>query len=266
MLAARAPAPSCGGLGPRPRRLRRALRPAHHPDPQGGDRHLGGARLAHHRRVRAALADSGEFDLEATSQFVVLVAALLEMKSRLLLEEEVETSSRSSDADEAGEGLLAALVRYSQFKNAAGALQARWDEHSGPLYRQRAAAGALRRPTPRRGPARRRSGARHWRRCCASRRCRTPATSPTSRCRWSSELRRLRACSADDGAFTFVRGGAARPSREGRHVLRAARAAHPRRGALRQTRAFGDIIVTPPAQPRGAPRRARPGDAGRPLR
>ena len=32
------------------------------------------------------LADSGEFDLDATSQFVVLVAALLEMKSRLLLE------------------------------------------------------------------------------------------------------------------------------------------------------------------------------------
>src|SRR5665647_2017647 len=36
------------------------------------------------------LADSGEFDLDATSQFVVLVAALLEMKSRLLLEEDVE--------------------------------------------------------------------------------------------------------------------------------------------------------------------------------
>ena len=36
------------------------------------------------------LADSGDFDLDATSQFVVLIAALLEMKSRLLLEEDVE--------------------------------------------------------------------------------------------------------------------------------------------------------------------------------
>ncbi|MBN2204879.1 MAG: segregation/condensation protein A, partial [Thermoleophilia bacterium] len=35
------------------------------------------------------LAEREEFDLDATSQFVLLVAALLEMKSRLLLEQDV---------------------------------------------------------------------------------------------------------------------------------------------------------------------------------
>ena len=81
------------------------------------------------------LADSGEFDLDATSQFVVLVAALLEMKSRLLLEEEVDEEFEELDPDEAAQRLLERLVRYSQFKNAAGALRERWDRHSGRLYR-----------------------------------------------------------------------------------------------------------------------------------
>ena len=81
------------------------------------------------------LADSGEFDLDATSQFVVLVAALLEMKSRLLLEEEVEDELEDLDPDEAARQLLERLVRYSQFRNAAGALRAAWEAHSARLYR-----------------------------------------------------------------------------------------------------------------------------------
>ena len=69
------------------------------------------------------LADTGEFDLDATSQFVVLVAALLEMKSRLLLEEEVEEELEDLDPDEAARQLLERLVRYSQYRNAAGGLR-----------------------------------------------------------------------------------------------------------------------------------------------
>src|SRR5512137_1749162 len=93
------------------------------------------------------LADTGEFDLDATSQFVVLVAALLEMKSRLLLEEDVDEELEDLDPDEAAERLLERLVRYSQFKNASKALQARWDEHSGRLYRSAPVpADLLRRP------------------------------------------------------------------------------------------------------------------------
>src|SRR5664279_3377123 len=91
------------------------------------------------------LADRGEFDLDATSQFVVLVAALLEMKSRLLLEEEVEEELEDLDPDEAAQRLLERLVRYSQFKNVSGSLRERWDQHSGRLYRNVAVPPALRR-------------------------------------------------------------------------------------------------------------------------
>ena len=84
------------------------------------------------------LAESDEFDLEATSQFVVLVASLLEMKSRLLLEEPGEDELGDLEPEEAGEALLAALVRYGQFKRTAEALQGRWAAHAGRLYRQAA--------------------------------------------------------------------------------------------------------------------------------
>lgn len=81
------------------------------------------------------LADSGEFDLEATSQFVVLIAALLEMKSRLLLDLAPAEDEEELDPEAAGEELLASLVRYQQFRLAADAMRARWAEHAGRIYR-----------------------------------------------------------------------------------------------------------------------------------
>ena len=92
------------------------------------------------------LADTGEFDLDATSQFVVLVAALLEMKSRLLLEEDVEEELEDLDPDEAARQLLERLVRYSQFRNAAGALQDGLGRAQRAPVSQRAGAG--RAPAP----------------------------------------------------------------------------------------------------------------------
>jgi segregation and condensation protein A len=94
------------------------------------------------------LSESGEFDLEATSQFVVLVAALLEMKSRLLLEEPLDEELEELDPDEAAERLVARLVRYAQFRNAGQALQERWREHAGRLYRNAPPPQALRRLAP----------------------------------------------------------------------------------------------------------------------
>ncbi len=82
------------------------------------------------------LADSPEFDLEATSQFVVLVAALLEMKSRLLLQLDAGTEEEDLTPEAAGEELLVSLVRYQQFRAAAAALAERWAVHAGRIYRQ----------------------------------------------------------------------------------------------------------------------------------
>jgi segregation and condensation protein A len=81
------------------------------------------------------LTDSGEFDLEATSQFVVMVAALLEMKSRLLLDVSDAQDEELLDPETAGEELLASLVRYAQFKAAANALRERWEVDAGRVYR-----------------------------------------------------------------------------------------------------------------------------------
>lgn len=93
------------------------------------------------------LAERDEFDLDATSQFVVLVAALLEMKSRLLLEEEVDEELEDLDPDEAARQLLERLVRYSQYRNAADFLGDAWTAHSGRLYRQAPLPAELLQPT-----------------------------------------------------------------------------------------------------------------------
>lgn len=82
------------------------------------------------------LSETEEFDLEATSHFVVLVAALLEMKSRLLLDLRADGDEDDLTPDEAGEELLTSLVRYQQFKAAADGLRERWGEHATRIYRQ----------------------------------------------------------------------------------------------------------------------------------
>jgi segregation and condensation protein A len=83
------------------------------------------------------LADSDEFDLEATSYFIVLVASLLELKSQRLLAEGVLSSEEDEllGEEEAGEELLAALLRYSQFKRVAENLGERYAAHSRRIYR-----------------------------------------------------------------------------------------------------------------------------------
>ena len=190
------------------------------------------------------LADSGELDLDATSQFVVLVAALLEMKSRLLLEEDVEEELEDLDPDEAAARLLERLVRYSQFKNAAAALRARWDEHSGRMYRAAPVpASLLRRRVPETGlPAQA---------LCAAlapllREPPAPDTSHLADLAVSlvKELRRLRLILGDTGAFTFS--SVAPADRLERAVTFFALLELHSGGEalLRQHRHFGDITVT----------------------
>lgn len=189
------------------------------------------------------LADSGEFDLDATSQFVVLVAALLEMKSRLLLEEEVEEELEDLDPDEAAARLIERLVRYAQFKNVAAALRGRWAEHSGRLYRTVPVPPALlRRPAPARAlPAQMLPAAL----APLLREPPLPDTSHLADLAVSlvKELRRLRLILSDAGQFTFA-GVAPRDRLERAVTFFALLELHSAGEAvLRQTRHFGDIVV-----------------------
>src|SRR4051794_7376504 len=76
-----------------------------------------------------------ELDLEATTEFLVLIAALLELKSRLMLPgEEVEELDELVPA-EAAEELLERMLRYARFRGASGWLGERTGLAQGHLYR-----------------------------------------------------------------------------------------------------------------------------------
>lgn len=189
------------------------------------------------------LADSGEFDLEATSQFVVLVASLLEMKSRLLLAVPADDELDDLDGEEASDALLAALVRYGQFKGAAEALQERWTAYSGRLYRQVAVPSSWRRRVDR-------DRSQDARQLVAAMRTllREPPLPDTSHIANLAvtlvrELERLRDLLAVEETFTFS--AVAPRSRVEKAVTFFALLELHNRGEvhLRQTRAFGEITV-----------------------
>ncbi len=76
----------------------------------------------------------GELELEAATEFLVLIAALLELKSRLMLpgpEEELEQLG----PEEAVEELLARMLEYRRYRDAAAELAARFEAERGYLYR-----------------------------------------------------------------------------------------------------------------------------------
>jgi segregation and condensation protein A len=76
----------------------------------------------------------GELELEVATEFLVLIAALLELKSRLLLpgaDEELEELA----PEEAVEELLARLLEYRRYREAAEMLSARFEGQRGYLYR-----------------------------------------------------------------------------------------------------------------------------------
>lgn len=76
----------------------------------------------------------GELELEVATEFLVLIAALLELKSRLLLpgaDEELEDLA----PEEAVEELLARLLEYRRYRDAAAMLVERFEAERGYLYR-----------------------------------------------------------------------------------------------------------------------------------
>ena len=76
----------------------------------------------------------GELDLEAATEFLMLIAALLELKSRLMLPGE-EMEGLDLDPAEAVEELLARLLGYRQFRAAADFMHQRFAEEGAYRYR-----------------------------------------------------------------------------------------------------------------------------------
>jgi segregation and condensation protein A len=90
------------------------------------------------------LEQRGELDLEAATEFLVLIAALLELKSRLLLPGE-EQEIIELDPGEAAEELLARLLDAHRYRAAANHLQARLAEQAGYRFRSAPLPPSLRR-------------------------------------------------------------------------------------------------------------------------
>jgi segregation and condensation protein A len=88
---------------------------------------------------------SGELDLEATTEFLVLIAALLELKSRLMLPSEDDDAGLDWEPEEAAEELLARMLEYRRFRTAAAFLRERLEAENGFRYRSAPLPPALRR-------------------------------------------------------------------------------------------------------------------------
>ena len=76
----------------------------------------------------------GELELEVATEFLVLIAALLELKSRLMLpgpDEELDDLS----PEEAIEELLARMLEYRRYRDASAVLSDRFESQRGYLYR-----------------------------------------------------------------------------------------------------------------------------------
>ena len=87
---------------------------------------------------------AGELDLEAATEFLVLIAALLEIKSRLMLPSD-ESDELEMEPGEAAEELLARMLEYRRYKSAAAFLDERLRAESGFRYRAAPLPPALRR-------------------------------------------------------------------------------------------------------------------------
>ena len=89
------------------------------------------------------LESRGELDLEAATEFLVLIAALLELKSRLLLPR-AEEELFELEPGEAAEELLARMLEARRYRAAAEHLTHRLEDEHGVRYRAAPLPGWLR--------------------------------------------------------------------------------------------------------------------------
>ena len=190
----------------------------------------------------------GELDLEAATEFLVLIAALLELKSRLMLPgrgaRSCSTSSPARRPRSCSRGMLecAPLPRRGRRTCRSGSSA----EH-GFRYRSAPLPPQLRRAPleARRGGLRPDAARRGARRPAA--RCRRRSTCATSRSPRVSVAERLGAparAAARAGRFTFDEAVARRRPHDRRgDAVRAARALQARRGDWEQAEPFGEITI-----------------------
>lgn len=90
------------------------------------------------------LESEGELELEVATEFLVLIAALLELKSRLILPG-ADDGLEQLGPEEAIEELLARLLEYRRYSAASKVLAERFEAERGYLYRSAPLPGELRR-------------------------------------------------------------------------------------------------------------------------
>ncbi len=88
---------------------------------------------------------SGQLDLDAATEFLVLIAVLLELKSRLMLPIEEGEEGVDLEPGEAAEELLARMLEYHRYRGLAGHLRARLEDEQGFRYRSAPLPAHLRR-------------------------------------------------------------------------------------------------------------------------
>src|ERR1700757_4038465 len=91
------------------------------------------------------LEQRGELELEAATEFLVLIAAMLELKSRLLLPGEEVEELIELDPGEAAEELLARLLAAHRYRAAANHLRDRLAGQEGHRFRSAPLPPSLRR-------------------------------------------------------------------------------------------------------------------------
>jgi segregation and condensation protein A len=101
---------------------------------------LGGIVLAYLDRLE----ETGELDLEAATEFLVLIAALLELKSRLMLPA-AEEAELDLGPEEAADELLARMLEYRRYRDAGRELSARFEAERPHLFRSAPLPAELRR-------------------------------------------------------------------------------------------------------------------------
>jgi len=89
------------------------------------------------------LGETGDLDLEAVTEFLVLIAALCELKSRLLLPH--EEGEEELGPQEAADELLARMLEYRRYSEAAAMLHGRLEREGGFMYRSAPLPAELRR-------------------------------------------------------------------------------------------------------------------------